>query len=297
VRTLTNTQPSQGYIPDDALPRTLSFGCLILNGALLLLLRCFGAAMLIVANKNYFVAYMAGDMTLYLLQKAARNDLWYWVPVDGAMGVAMSLLMRVSIKVITDYTGVVQFRASGELGGAYWTFSMFMAIVATFVSVHIHFKSDVDEAISEEAAWAFTSVLGGAWVAVFLVFLLLTKKKYRATFFSLQTGNDYFQNYFLEAGNSDGTRAKIIQFNRHLWQSIRPQVREWLKENWPRWVEEKPEWFKLVFVSNVDDDLLPPEVLEQQKLAGGGSRRRSSLGERMGSVRRRSTAQVAPVEN
>jgi len=78
VRTLTNTQSSQGYIPDDALSRTVSFCCLILNGALLLLLRCFGAAKLIVANKNYFIAYLSGDMALYLLQKAARNDLWWW---------------------------------------------------------------------------------------------------------------------------------------------------------------------------------------------------------------------------
>jgi len=26
--------------------------------------------MLIIANKNYFIAYMTGDMALYLLQKA-----------------------------------------------------------------------------------------------------------------------------------------------------------------------------------------------------------------------------------
>jgi len=160
--------------------------------------------------------------------------------------------------------------------------------------VHIHFKSDVDEAISEGTAWAFPSLLGGAWVAVFLIFLLLMKDKHRATFFSLESGNQWAQSYFLNEENSDETRATITRFSRHLWQSIGPQVREWLKENWPRWVEEKPEWFNQVFISNVDDDLLPPEVLAQQNQIGGGSRRRSSIGERMGSVRRRSTCQVAP---
>ena len=80
VHTFANPKSSQGYIPDGALPRTVTFGCLILNGALLLLLRSFGAAMLIIANKNYFIAYMAGDMALYLPQKALRNDLWYWMP-------------------------------------------------------------------------------------------------------------------------------------------------------------------------------------------------------------------------
>ena len=69
-------------------------------------------------------------------------------------------------------------------------------------------------------------------------------------------------------------------------------MREWFKENWPRWVEEKPEWFHPVFISNVDDDLLQPEVLVQHNQIGGGSRRRSSITD---SVRRRSTHQVAPV--
>ena len=110
--TLTNTHTSQGYIPDDALPRTLSFVCMILNGALLLLLRSFGAAMLIIANKNYFIAYMTGDMALYFAEGIA-DDMWYWIPID----MATSLDARVAIKVITDYSGVVQFRASGEVGG------------------------------------------------------------------------------------------------------------------------------------------------------------------------------------
>jgi len=114
---------------------------------------------------------------------------------------------------------------------------------------------------------------------------------YRKTFFSLQTGNEWAQSRFLNEENSDETRATIIARNRHLWQSIRPQVREWFKENWPRWIEEKPEWFNQVFISNVDDDLLPPEVLMLQNLMGGGERRRSSIAD---GVRSRSTAYVAP---
>jgi len=268
----------------------VTFCCMILNGALLLLLRSFGAAMLIIANKNYFIAYLAGDVALYLLQKALRNDLWYWIPVDGAAGMAASILMRVMVKVISDYTGVVQFRASSELGGVYWTLSMLLAIAMTFASVHIHFESDVDEAISERTAWLTVSLLGGAWLAVFLGFLVLMKKKYRATFFSLQTGQEYFQSYFLKTGNTDERRASIVKRNRQLWQSIRPQVRDWLKENWPRWVEEKPEWFNHVWISVVDDDMLPPEVLEQQNLAGRGERHRTSIEDMMGG-----SAQVAPV--
>ena len=60
------------------------------------------AAMTIIANKNYFVAYLAGDMTLYLLQKAARNDMWYWVPVDGAVGMATSQVFMSALEIFHD---------------------------------------------------------------------------------------------------------------------------------------------------------------------------------------------------
>ena len=76
---------------------------------------------------------------------------------------------------------------------------MLMAIAATFLSVHIHFKSvdEDDDAIPEGIAWTAASVLGGSWVAVFLVFILLMKRKYRASFFSLETGNEWAQSRFL----------------------------------------------------------------------------------------------------
>ena len=82
-----------------------------------------------------------------------------------------------------------------------------------------------------------------------------------------------------------------------MWQSIRPRVREWFKENWPRWVEEKPEWLTQMFISNVDDDLLPAGVLEQQNAMGGGERHRSSITDQLGGggERRKSSAQVAPI--
>ena len=41
------------YIPDGG-SRTVIFGCMLLNGALLLLIRSFSAAMLMLAKKRYF---------------------------------------------------------------------------------------------------------------------------------------------------------------------------------------------------------------------------------------------------
>ena len=110
-----------------------------------------------------------------------------------------------------------------------------------------------------------------------LVFLSFIKKKYIGTFFSTQTGNEWVQSLFLE-GATDQIKAGILNRNPHCWKSIRPQVRVWLLENWERWEDEKQEWFDEVFMSWVDDDMMPPEVLMRLRQKGGGSRRRSSIG-------------------
>ncbi|GMI53113.1 hypothetical protein TeGR_g14713 [Tetraparma gracilis] len=58
-----------GYLPDEGNARTIMYVCMVLNSALLLLLRSIGAALLMLADTKVFVAYMAGDQLLYLLLK------------------------------------------------------------------------------------------------------------------------------------------------------------------------------------------------------------------------------------
>ncbi|GMI36375.1 hypothetical protein TeGR_g14709 [Tetraparma gracilis] len=58
-----------GYLPDEGNARTIMYVCMVVNSALLLLLRSIGAALLMLADTKIFVAYMAGDHLLYLLQK------------------------------------------------------------------------------------------------------------------------------------------------------------------------------------------------------------------------------------
>jgi len=128
-----------GYIPDEGIARHLLLVCMTLNSTLLLLVRSFSAAMLMLVNKRYLVTYLAGDMALYLLQKVARGDFHYWLPIDGAGGLLVSLLMRVIIKIIADFTGVIQFRGDAELGGLFWTVNMFLAVLASFASVFVRY--------------------------------------------------------------------------------------------------------------------------------------------------------------
>ena len=196
---------------------------MMLNSALLLLIRSFSAAMLMLANKRYFLAYMAGDMALYLLQKVARGDFHYWIAVDGAFGLFAILLVRVMVKTITDFTGVIHFRHDAELGGLFWTLNMFLALAASFVCVWVGDGGMVE--------WTLVGAASGAWVLTFGLFLLLMKKGYRRTFFSTRTGKQWTMNFFLK-GTEDSVKKVTVGHNQKQWRSIRGEVKEWVLLNY-----------------------------------------------------------------
>ena len=286
-------------VPDETLSRTIVFVCLMLQSALLLLVRSLGAAMLIELEKRFFVIYMVVDHLLHWLYRFVRNDAWTFVNIAGPGGMVFAFFFRTLCKVVVDFTGLVQFRGAGVMGGIYWAINMVMSFLASFVFIYIYFErvEEKDVGLRREMAYQIAAGISGAWLVVSGVFLSLLKKKYIGTFFSTQTGNEWAQNWFLN-GVTDQFKIKVLNMNPHCWKSIRPQVREWLLENWNTWEDEKPEWFNDIFMSWVDDDMMPPEALRRLRLKGGGERRRSSLGERLGGSvreRRRSSATIVPI--
>jgi len=278
-----------GYIPDEGVARPLLLVCMTLNSALLLLVRSFSAAMLMLASKRYFAAYVAGDMALYLLQKVARGDFHHWLPVDGVFGLFVSLLMRVIGKTITDCTGVIQFRGDAELGGLFWTVNMFLALLASFLSVFVYYADFGEETelttdhkstafeIEERVAWTLVGSLSGAWVVVFGVFLLLMKKEYRRTFFTTRLGKQWTMDFFLK-GTEDAKKKVTVGHNKAQWRAIREDVKEWVQANWWRWKEEKPGWFDLAWQCKVPKEWVT-DVEERARLdeVRENGRRRSSV--------------------
>ena len=294
-----DTPDFYGMVPDETLSRTIVFVCLVLQSALLLLIRSVGAALLIKVDKRFLATYMVLDHALHWLYRLARNDAWTFINVTGPLGVMVTFVARTTCKVVVDFTGLVQFRGAGILGGIYWTLNMVMAFLASFVAIYVYFETfeEKDAGIKRESAYQIAAGISGAWLVVSVVFLSLIKKEYIGTFYSTQTGNEYVQNKFLK-GETDQIKAKILNKNPHCWKSIRPQVRGWLLENWYMWEDEKPEWFDEVFMSWVDDDMMPPDALMRLRQKGGGSRRRSSIGQKVGGSvreRRRSSATIVPI--
>jgi len=257
-----------GYIPDGR-SRTVIFGCMMLNSALLLLIRSFSAAMLMLVKKRYFAMYMAGDMALYLLQKVARGDFHYWLPVDGAFGSLVSLILRMIVKMITDFTGLIHFRGPQELGGLYWTLNMFLALVASFASVWIGAGGRVE--------WMLVGAASGAFTLSFGLFLLLMKKEFRKTFIGTQTGRQQITERFIQAVD-DSVKASVMKKNKKQWRAIRSEVKEWVGANWWPWEAEKPEWMTESWIAKVPPDMIPSEAKQAAQGIRANARRRSSLG-------------------
>jgi hypothetical protein len=290
-----------GYIPDGGM-RSVIFAVMVLNSALLLLIRSIGAAFLMLADERYFLWYLAGDTGLFFVLKIARGDFYYWIPFEGALGIFGSFLIRVVDKVVTDATGLIQFRHPYQLGGAYWTGNMFIAVASSFAALYIYFEglkgNEGGAVISEKLAWGLMLLLSGAWAVNFGLFLLVMKKKYRKTFFSTKSGKNFSMDVF--ESDDDAVKCLIFTDNRNMWKKIEPEVKAWVQDGWERWEEEQPEWFDDAFRARVYDDMLPAAELRRQKLAGGG-KRRSSLGDLIfgaeaAASARRASATVIPEE-
>jgi len=243
-----------GYIPDGG-KRTLMFLALVANSSLLLLMRGLSAACLLLVGEGYFVIYAAGEMGLYLAMKCLRGDFWYWVPVNGVAGFVVSLLARVLLKVVTDYTGVVQFRHPGELGGLFWTVNMGLAVCGVIVSVHL-FR---DKFAGERELDGLRTLVSGlvlGWAVSFGLIVGMAKKEYRGTFMSTKTGWETQIQLFRD-GKSDEVKCLIVDVNHKVWASAREDVKAWVLTGWWRWTVEKPVWYTESWRAQLPDDMIP----------------------------------------
>ena len=76
-----------------------------------------GMAFLFAISPSSAYAYLAASMGVFLLYRACRRDLHYWLPVEGKTGWFASILARVFVKIVVDFTGCIHFRHPKELGG------------------------------------------------------------------------------------------------------------------------------------------------------------------------------------
>ena len=197
---------------------------------------------------------------------------------------------------------MLQLRNAIDFGGFYWSTNLILSqasVVTCAVLYHFYYEEDIAEAdldaiyqsktstnstgtkLTEEQLQASVGSLLTIFVVSFTLFMVKIDRKYVKTFYSPETGHLKAKRYFLQ-GKDEFVKSQIFKRNKYQWMTIRGKVAEWLEENWDKWERDKPEWFSTLFISRIDDDIMPARVLERLKQeAEGGVRRRSSFMERV----------------
>jgi hypothetical protein len=254
-----------GYIPAQARKRTVVFVSMLLVSAGMLLIRCTTIVLLGLIGGSWAFLYIGADLGLYILVKILRGDFWYWMPFGGNLEIVSSILFRVIVKVIVDFTSIVHFRHLYEVGGAYWLFGLLLTMASLPVSIYLA-SPYVDERAIDIASSIVKNFIP-ITILSFAVFFWNIEKKYFHTFWSTQRGKDKTMAYFLD-GESDKIKFIVFTKSRHHWVSIKGKLKKWVEMNWAKWEEEQPEWFTDVVKATVPVDFIP---------ADGDARRKESV--------------------
>lgn len=141
-----------GFIPASARKRSLVFITMLLLSGLLLIVKCLTIVLFgLAGGKTLIFAYIGADLALYFIVKILRGDFWYWMPFGGLAEVFSSSFIRLIVKTLTDFTLIVQFRHPNEIGGAYWTFGLFLTTASLPFAISVYGQKVGKDMVYEEA--------------------------------------------------------------------------------------------------------------------------------------------------
>ena len=249
-----------GYIPNRARYRAVVFVVMILFSSIMLLVRASVLALLGHVEASAAVLYVLTEMALYLLFKIARKDFYYWLPLEGLIEIFVSLLNRVMVKILVDFTSNAIFRHPNEVGGIYWLLGFVVSIASLPLAIIYH-ESKVGDKVITEIAWNACIALTLSAISVFALFFATINKEYRRTFYSTERGKDFAMRRFLNNSDDAAKADAIFYNNRRFWIEIEDKVEKWVRKNWNIWMEEEPEWLDdnlkslipLTMIPNVED--------------------------------------------
>ena len=109
-----HTPDYYGYVPNNSGSRTVVFFTMFMFTACHVGVRLIGIALLAVVSPMIAAAVLGGDVLFSMLFKLARNDLRYWLPLEGGLSWVVSLVIRIITKLMVDFTVMVQLRRTYE---------------------------------------------------------------------------------------------------------------------------------------------------------------------------------------
>jgi hypothetical protein len=250
-----------GYVPNSSGKRTAVFYSMFFFTACHAAVRLLGISVLAAVSPIITAVVLGGDMLIFMLFKLARNDLRYWVKLPGAMSWVGSVFVRLFEKLMVDFTVMVQLRHPNEIGGLHWCVCLLIGQGTSFVALHLN-NSEMVSTLEDGATsvsdqlWGLMVGLEAGFVLFFAIFIAMINKKCVRTFFSPMTGKQFNHQRFREASSD---RAKFFIFTNHpsYYGSIKGEVKEWVRENWDIWNEERPEWFTERLKARVPNDMIP----------------------------------------
>ena len=264
-----------GYLPNGAKNKVRMFLLLFVMAATQLFTKAFAFALCATSNTWLLIGFSVGELSLYLLYKIVTRDFLYWPTIYGPIGIFVAFLSRIGVKIVCDFTAVVQLRHPQEIGGAYWVFNMFLTPITCFYFASRYLNSnevserDMDaEAdggqsvnLTATQVYGMIGALCALQVCTFVVFLKSIERKYRRTFFTFETGNTCQEESFLKS-TKEAIKIYIFTLNRHKWKLIEPQVKSWLNDRLPIWLQTEPEWFSAAVKASIPDDMVSdPAIL------------------------------------
>ena len=246
-----------GYIPNNATKRAIIFISMLLLSAVMLNVRALTLVVLGLVSKNAAFLYVCVELGLYLFTKIVRGDFYYWLPLEGVLEIIISLVSRIMVKIVVDFTNIAQFRHPNEVGGIYWIFGFTFSLTSLPLAVSYYENNGGGGNISDVVRIAWSSTLLLLICAIFLVLTFFTfmDKKYRHTFYNLKRGKDVTLEHM--DSSEDCVKALVFIKNRRHWESIESKVEEWVRENWKRWMEEEPDWLTDNMKARIPQHMIP----------------------------------------
>jgi hypothetical protein len=252
-----------GYVPANPTKRSIIFGSMMFFSAGMLVIRCMTIVVLGLLGGKWVSLYVGADLGLYLFVKVLRRDFWYWLPVGGNAEIVSSIVSRVLVKVVGDFTSIVHFRHPNEIGGIYWIFGFVLTMGSLPIATLVAEREDVaDKRL--KLAWTVAGSAIPFAVVSFLIFLLSTERKYFGTFVSLQRGKDLAVQRFRDSADDASKADSIFTNSKHYWELIEEEVKAWVEANWDRWKEEKPKWFDDAMRARVPVEYIP--TLQERRI-------------------------------
>jgi len=260
-----------GYVPDGSHARTICFGSLIAISSSMLTIKTLGILLLSAVALEYVIYFFAIDIGSFLLIKIIRGDFSYYLRLEGIICVLVSLLMRVSEKVIHDFISVVQLRHPNQVGGAQSVSGQLTSVATLFIALHLA-ESTGKLGYEIGRLWLISCILTATALISYCVFFSNINEGYTHTFFTFETGGQATVRNF-RALKDDGLRAAaVFKRNKNQWKSIYDEVKDWVWQKWPEWIEEKPAWFDDKMRHMIPEDMIPSSNAQKQIAAEGGKK-------------------------